>query len=162
MLYDFFFFKQNTAYEMRISDWSSDVCSSDLGDDPSGLRRVRRVVERVRQRRLVLDDVVRGHGPEDGAGPAFLRDDRRIGECGRGIAAERLQQNAVGQRRRDGVQFVPHPEDMALVGNLPDAIPPPPGPRPPPRTPDHVDLSGPRAALPRAVRPSDRPQTRTP
>src|SRR3546814_8056207 len=25
-----FFFKQNTAYEMRISDWSSDVCSSDL------------------------------------------------------------------------------------------------------------------------------------
>src|SRR3546814_3801443 len=29
MLY-FFFFKQKTAYEMRISDWSSDVCSSDL------------------------------------------------------------------------------------------------------------------------------------
>src|SRR3546814_1003718 len=29
----FFFFKQKTAYEMRISDWSSDVCSSDL---PSG------------------------------------------------------------------------------------------------------------------------------
>src|SRR3546814_5432675 len=28
----FFFFKQKTAYEMRISDWSSDVCSSDLGD----------------------------------------------------------------------------------------------------------------------------------
>src|SRR3546814_2850873 len=27
----FFFFKQKTAYEMRISDWSSDVCSSDLG-----------------------------------------------------------------------------------------------------------------------------------
>src|SRR3546814_7193370 len=29
--YFFFFFKQKTAYEMRISDWSSDVCSSDLG-----------------------------------------------------------------------------------------------------------------------------------
>src|SRR3546814_3118552 len=28
----FFFFKQKTAYEMRISDWSSDVCSSDLKD----------------------------------------------------------------------------------------------------------------------------------
>src|SRR3546814_7206348 len=27
----FFFFKQKTAYEMRISDWGSDVCSSDLG-----------------------------------------------------------------------------------------------------------------------------------
>src|SRR3546814_2500925 len=31
MLY-FFFFKQKTAYEVRISDWSSDVCSSDLSD----------------------------------------------------------------------------------------------------------------------------------
>src|SRR3546814_18081579 len=30
MLGVFFFFKQKTAYEMRISDWSSDVCSSDL------------------------------------------------------------------------------------------------------------------------------------
>src|SRR3546814_1892868 len=30
-LYCFCFFKQKTAYEMRISDWSSDVCSSDLG-----------------------------------------------------------------------------------------------------------------------------------
>src|SRR3546814_10600390 len=33
----FFFFKQKTAYEMRISDWSSDVCSSDLDESrPSG------------------------------------------------------------------------------------------------------------------------------
>src|SRR3546814_3711223 len=32
----FFFFKQKTAYELRISDWSSDVCSSDLFlDEPS-------------------------------------------------------------------------------------------------------------------------------
>src|SRR3546814_9021595 len=30
VLFWFFFFKQKTAYEMRISDWSSDVCSSDL------------------------------------------------------------------------------------------------------------------------------------
>src|SRR3546814_9789653 len=30
----FFFFKQKTAYEMRISDWSSDVCSSDLLQPP--------------------------------------------------------------------------------------------------------------------------------
>src|SRR3546814_1239 len=30
LLLAFFFFKQKTAYEMRISDWSSDVCSSDL------------------------------------------------------------------------------------------------------------------------------------
>src|SRR3546814_1918372 len=41
ILYDeffflFFFFKQKTAYEMRISDWSSDVCSSDLDVDGMG------------------------------------------------------------------------------------------------------------------------------
>src|SRR3546814_1416319 len=30
LVFLFFFFKQKTAYEMRISDWSSDVCSSDL------------------------------------------------------------------------------------------------------------------------------------
>src|SRR3546814_1888800 len=42
-MYDqFFFFKQKTAYEMRISDWSSDVCSSDLppiavGGDKDGI-----------------------------------------------------------------------------------------------------------------------------
>src|SRR3546814_13130767 len=34
----FFFFKQKTAYEMRISDWSSDVCSSDLARD-AGFQR---------------------------------------------------------------------------------------------------------------------------
>src|SRR3546814_7454330 len=32
----FFFFKQKTAYDMRISDWSSDVCSSDLVAVPNG------------------------------------------------------------------------------------------------------------------------------
>src|SRR3546814_3367218 len=35
----FFFFKQKTAYEMRISDWSSDVCSSDLHAGPQEGRR---------------------------------------------------------------------------------------------------------------------------
>src|SRR3546814_3137106 len=34
----FFFFKQKTAYEMRISDWSSDVCSSDLDEVVNGFR----------------------------------------------------------------------------------------------------------------------------
>src|SRR3546814_19465956 len=40
-----FFFKQKTAYEMRISDWSSDVCSSDLF---KGLQRVLRDDDRIR------------------------------------------------------------------------------------------------------------------
>src|SRR3546814_4847861 len=49
----FFFFKQKTAYEMRISDWSSDVCSSDLqgdavheGDDGLGVSE-EQVVEAI-------------------------------------------------------------------------------------------------------------------
>src|SRR3546814_13656673 len=43
----FFFFKQKTAYEMRISDWSSDVCSSDLAE----LRRRGPLLESERQLR---------------------------------------------------------------------------------------------------------------
>src|SRR3546814_8536592 len=37
----FFFFKQKTAYEMRISDWSSDVCSSDLSGLPISVQQLR-------------------------------------------------------------------------------------------------------------------------
>src|SRR3546814_984076 len=40
-MFFFFFFKQKTAYEMRISDWSSDVCSSDLRALQGNLRRPR-------------------------------------------------------------------------------------------------------------------------
>src|SRR3546814_5740942 len=52
-----FFFKQKTAYEMRISDWSSDVCSSDLG-------------EHVHTHNLELVDFERD--------PAFCRDARPV------------------------------------------------------------------------------------
>src|SRR3546814_6264756 len=59
----FFFFKQKTAYEMRISDWSSDVCSSDLeslawsrslveanlrGVDSHGVQRLPRYLDLLR------------------------------------------------------------------------------------------------------------------
>src|SRR3546814_1542655 len=39
-IWTLFFFKQKTAYEMRISDWSSDVCSSDLPLDLAGHRLI--------------------------------------------------------------------------------------------------------------------------
>src|SRR3546814_8977569 len=42
----FFFFKQKTAYEMRISDWSSDVCSSDLSVPATRLAAAIEVLER--------------------------------------------------------------------------------------------------------------------
>src|SRR3546814_4579477 len=62
----FFFFKQKTAYDMRISDWSSDVCSSDLdctdgvaavlepGDDPAPVGGVRPGAVHEDDRRLRL------------------------------------------------------------------------------------------------------------
>src|SRR3546814_6538483 len=45
----FFFFKQKTAYEMRISDWSSDVCSSDLIPlfDAKNARETRRQLKEI-------------------------------------------------------------------------------------------------------------------
>src|SRR3546814_10880131 len=46
----FFFFKQKTAYEMRISDWSSDVCSSDLQGRQAGRHRPCRPDGRARRR----------------------------------------------------------------------------------------------------------------
>src|SRR3546814_1061843 len=63
----FFFFKQKTAYEMRISDWSSDVCSSDLGlggDLGAGIgflfgdAPVTQVVERDRRAGHRADDMI--------------------------------------------------------------------------------------------------------
>src|SRR3546814_1596190 len=50
----FFFFKQKTAYEMRISDWSSDVCSSDLLED-ADRERSRRVSRADRAFQLPVD-----------------------------------------------------------------------------------------------------------
>src|SRR3546814_6315588 len=49
---DVLFFKQKTAYEMRISDWSSDVCSSDL-EPPGGVHRM-------------TTDIIIYHNPECG------------------------------------------------------------------------------------------------
>src|SRR3546814_3948829 len=58
-----FFFKQKTAYEMRISDWSSDVCSSDLraganGGDAGARHVIASLVER-HDHRLIECDVTR-------------------------------------------------------------------------------------------------------
>src|SRR3546814_2797772 len=67
---NYFFFKQKTAYEMRISDWSSDVCSSDLDcPDARGIERSAGLIgeapgkcrdERIHLRgaRIVDDEVV--------------------------------------------------------------------------------------------------------
>src|SRR3546814_20442694 len=67
MLY-IFFFKQKTAYEMRISDWSSDVCSSDLQEGAGAALVERAELVNVLQDRPELDAVARhqAHRPLDG------------------------------------------------------------------------------------------------
>src|SRR3546814_2684143 len=63
----FFFFKQKTAYEMRISDWSSDVCSSDLLPLAEVLAYYKDPAASVLQRRLqlTLDALDRSRLPAD-------------------------------------------------------------------------------------------------
>src|SRR3546814_10488777 len=56
----FFFFKQKTAYEMRISDWSSDVCSSDLIGERLP-RALLSLVERQRARAGLLAAALTPH-----------------------------------------------------------------------------------------------------
>src|SRR3546814_1679835 len=74
----FFVFKQKTAYEMRISDWSSDVCSSDLG------RQAGR--DRIRWAALLA-----GHGGGGGRGPA------RLGDHGAQDRPRRSEERRVGK-----------------------------------------------------------------
>src|SRR3546814_20247275 len=60
----FFFFKQKTAYEMRISDWSSDVCSSDL----SAILQNARATSLLLSRRAIAYSRLTGFLPSSSAG----------------------------------------------------------------------------------------------
>src|SRR3546814_3175714 len=65
----FFFFKKKTAYEMRISDWSSDVCSSDLvvrGRDGDLLTGQRSSAHDPRRRAEAAHRLDAGDGSEQG------------------------------------------------------------------------------------------------
>src|SRR3546814_2101603 len=78
-----FLFKQKTAYEMRISDWSSDVCSSDLGvRDPGRAPQCRQPAAHARiangPGRMNDDPCIE----ETGEGPPLRSEERRVGkEC---------------------------------------------------------------------------------
>src|SRR3546814_2706950 len=90
----FFFFKQKTAYELRISDWSSDVCSSDLVGAGLGLFRLPDTGGALRSR------PVRRQG-RDRAG----QDDRDQAEPGRQAGAWRAAagRQGLGRDRRDAL-----------------------------------------------------------
>src|SRR3546814_3508147 len=81
-LCSFFFFKQKTAYEMRISDWSSDVCSSDLHASASR-------------------DPCRGQAPGPKMDPRVKREDDS-----RGSGARRTTRIVRSEERRVGKECV--------------------------------------------------------
>src|SRR3546814_8877612 len=97
IVFSVFFFKQKTAYEMRISDWSSDVCSSDL---PAGVAALG-VVE-LQQAVLVDGDdpqlvilviVQRRRQPEAVGGLAAIADLVRDQLLGAEVVTGRLEQS---------------------------------------------------------------------
>src|SRR3546814_20743029 len=101
VMFLFFFFKQKTAYEMRISDWSSDVCSSDLADQRRALDRgghlavLDQVGLRGREHELAAGDVDLAAAEIDGVEAALHRGDDLIRLA---VAAQHV---GVGHARQD-------------------------------------------------------------
>src|SRR3546814_16292712 len=71
----FFFFKQKTAYEMRISVWSSDVCSSDLASLERTMAILARQIEDNRERLAEQIDTLMAMGDGVASRLGTLRDD---------------------------------------------------------------------------------------
>src|SRR3546814_7130244 len=98
LLYDvyFFVFKQKTAYEMRISDWSSDVCSSDLVAAP--------VADELAHQVRLLVAVLGRADPVDGVGPDFFAQLHQVGAdlVQGGVPADALR----SEERRVGKECV--------------------------------------------------------
>src|SRR3546814_19117066 len=116
----FFFFKQKTAYEMRISDWSSDVCSSDL--------RARLRGERAREGR-------RGAGAEEQPG--------RDGTRTNGVQTESHREYPVVPHAGTHVPYCVVPAHRPR-GPMRSALPEAAAPVPPdtePVTPPHLQTS---------------------
>src|SRR3546814_9382027 len=123
----FFFFKQKTAYEMRISDWSSDVCSSDLQVRQLHHREERlleRILDRLRlgqQRVEVLLDLLRYRqrlvhracdGHVDAAQPP----------AGRGIGQQVVGQQRVQVLHRVAVRSEEHTSELQSLMRISYAV----------------------------------------
>src|SRR3546814_1060149 len=127
MFYLFFFFKQKTAYEMRISDWSSDVCSSDL-------LFLLQHHDRQRGRHFGALDAGAGHGNRV-QGPGLVRADRLLSgvagilKChGRQCQCEQQCTAQAAQTSDANPDHVTLPSDQRSVGGLPSAWPTMPAP----------------------------------
>src|SRR3546814_14507622 len=124
-----FFFKQKTAYEMRISDWSSDVCSSDLPEDEHS-RYIEADVKGLRVASIYLPN----GNPQPG--PKFdykLRWMKRLRDRATAILAEEIPAVLAGDYNviphdRDVFSTRPMPNDSLTQPESPAAYPPPLGP----------------------------------
>src|SRR3546814_8545479 len=96
-----FFFKQKTAYEMRISDWSSDVCSSDLDFQRADRRR----------RDLDLDAILLGIGDR------FFAAGEAEAQLALRVAAARPAHQRIGLARFGGCEFG-HPASRPRASRL--------------------------------------------
>src|SRR3546814_20862623 len=104
-MFVFFFFKQKTAYEMRISDWSSDVCSSDLQHD-AGVGKIvfqtqgvvvaqGRLFAVVFGRQTLQDGVARVHDEHPATG--IVHSTNEIAHKSVGIVVVRSEERRVGK-----------------------------------------------------------------
>src|SRR3546814_3622969 len=134
----FLFFKQKTAYELRISDWSSDVCSSDL----------------------VINDRVAWTGKRDGiryslfSAAVLIADDEQPDreELGAQPALHRLPNLFPGERQLPSGPGLPPPSEPSLPGMEPD-LPATQQPEPDPAMQE--ELSQPVTGLGNKLRPSE-------
>src|SRR3546814_4468752 len=115
----FFFFKQKTAYEMRISDWSSDVCSSDLDTDEE-----MRTDEEGRLPRLDRIAVEIGGARDDEQLVAIGFDLGELVRLQRILDRERMQAEAPGDAGKlgRGRLVAAEPEEIAIVAILRDRL----------------------------------------
>src|SRR3546814_16954256 len=108
----FFFFKQKTAYEMRISDWSSDVCSSDLVLAGSGLCYLLLVAPRLLPVRGPMPGVVEEQSRHFIAQLSVTQGSRLVGLTAIGGIFPALKDITVLMVQRGAHSAVPPYEDL--------------------------------------------------
>src|SRR3546814_15399951 len=118
MICCFFFFKQKTAYEMRISDWSSDVCSSDL----LALGLAREISER---HGVAVDVSIHAPGREGDQRnhhAHLLTTTRRLGPEGLGEKTRELDQKQSGEVERWRERWAEMQNRAPELANVPDRV----------------------------------------
>src|SRR3546814_8695178 len=118
----FFFFKQKTAYEMRISDWSSDVCSSDL-QLVSGQVKARRVAAWAEFARAHPDGYLycfRG-GLRSQISQAWLKDEAGI-EYPRVIGGYKAMRGFLLQTIEDAIRSEEHTSELQSLMRISYAV----------------------------------------